>query len=238
MKKAFILSTLLGFAFFNAQMVVKKLDGTVINNGAVYSYNTFDTDESVLHFTVANSSATEGITVKVLCESLNNTTGDSFEFCFGGNCMPFVMPNFNYPPSGYNIAPGSNSGDSDHFWNKMDYSEPMSITFKIYQVDESQNEIGTPVHVTYAYNKQLAVNNVNAVKEVLIKNTIITSSLELSSKTNTGFQLFDMNSKLVKKGELKPGDNSINVQNLTQGIYILNTKSSTGKNQTQKIIKK
>ncbi|WP_084466364.1 T9SS type A sorting domain-containing protein [Kaistella palustris] len=238
MKKVLLLSTLLGFAVLNAQMLVKKLDGTIINDGAVYSYNTYDTDESMLNFTVVNTSATQNISVKVLAETFNNTAGENFEFCFGGNCMPFVMLGFNYPPNGYTIAPGSDSGDSDHFWNKMDYADPMSITFKIYQVDEFQNEIGTPVRVTYAYDKMLAVNNVNAAKEVILKSTIVNNSIELSSKNDTTFQLFDMNGKLVKKGTLKSGENSINVQNLTAGIYIFNTQNTGGKSQTQKIIKK
>ncbi|MGX9985557.1 T9SS type A sorting domain-containing protein [Chryseobacterium sp. POL2] len=238
MKKFFILSTFLGFALSNAQMLIKKHDGTVINDGAVFSFNTFDDDASKMYYRVINSSTTEDIKVKMICESLENSDGDSFQFCFGGYCMPFVMLNFNYPPEGYVIAPGSNSGDNDFLWNQKDYDAPMSASFKFYQVDAFDNEIGTPIRVKYIYDKNLAVTDVNAVKDVLVKNTVVTNSLELNSKINTSFQLFDMNSKLVLNSDIKVGDNKVNVQNLATGVYILNIKNANGKNQTQKIMKK
>lgn len=239
MKKFFILSTLLGFALSNAQMVLKKHDGTVIPDGTVFTYSTYDDYASKMYYRVHNTSTSQSIKVRMICESLSdNSTGNMFQFCFGGYCMPFVMTNYAYPPEGYVMNPGANSGDDDFLWNQTDYDTPMTAKFKFYEVDDFDNEVGTPIHVTYVYDKHLAVNDVNTTKDVLIKNTIITNKLDLNSKINTSFQLFDMNSKLVKAGELKTGDNSIDVNSLAAGVYIMNVKNANGKNQTQKVIKK
>ncbi|WP_300670473.1 T9SS type A sorting domain-containing protein [Soonwooa sp.] len=244
MKKFFLISSMLTCAFAYSQMQVQKLDGTPIHDGDVFTYGVFDdpelgTENSSLKFTVANTSSSP-IKVSVLCEKLNNTDGMDFEFCFGGNCMPFVIEGQDYPMSGqgYPIAAHGNSGTSDHFKNMTGYDDPMSMVFKFYQMDDLGNPIGTPVHVTYKYDKNLAVSDVNTTKDVVLKNTIVTNTLELVSKNKTSFQLYDMNSKLVMNSELKAGDNTINVSNLAAGVYILNAKNANGKMQSQKIIKK
>ncbi|SKC10901.1 Por secretion system C-terminal sorting domain-containing protein [Soonwooa buanensis] len=240
MKKFFILSSFLGFALSNAQMVLKKHDGTVIPDGTVFTVNSYNDDASKMYYRLHNTSTTESIKVKMICESVsdNYVPFDMFQFCFGGNCMIFITENMPYPEGDFIIGPGSNSGDDDFFWNWTDYDTPLTAKFKFYEVDAFDNEIGTPIHITYVYDKHLAVNDVNTTKDVLIKNTVITNQLDLNSKIKTSFQLFDMNSKLVKAGDLKAGDNTIDVNSLAAGIYIMNVKNANGKNQTQKIIKK
>lgn len=238
MKKLVLLSTFLTCSFALSQMAVKKLDGTVINDGAVYKYNTFNTDNDVLHFTVANTSATQNIKVKVLCESLTNTTGDEFEFCFGGNCMPFVVQGMNYPPNGYVIDANSNTGDFDHFWNLKESNEPMSFKFKFYQVDDFGNEIGQPVNITYVYDKQLAVADASTKSDILFKSTMVKDFIEFDSKTTSTINIFDFNGKLVINQEAKAGNNKINVQKLATGVYLVNSVSANGKVSTTKVIKK
>lgn len=238
MKKLVLLSAFLTCSFALSQMAVKKLDGTIMNDGDVYKYSTYDTDNDMLNFTVANTSSSQSIKVKVLCEALTNTTGEDFEFCFGGNCMPFVMLGMNYPPNGYNIDANSNTGDFDHFWNKKDSDQPMSFLFKFYQVDALGNEIGTPVRITYLYNKNLAVSDASAKSEIVLKNTVVTDFIELDSKNNGTISIFDFTGKLLLNKEVKAGNNKINAQKLAAGIYIVNTVSSNGKISTAKIIKK
>ncbi|QOW08982.1 T9SS type A sorting domain-containing protein [Kaistella flava (ex Peng et al. 2021)] len=238
MKKLVLLSAFLTCSFALSQMAVKKLDGTIMNDGEVYKYSTYDTNNDMLNFTVANTSPTQSIKVKVLCEALTNTTGEDFEFCFGGNCMPFVMLGMNYPPNGYTIDANSNTGDFDHFWNKKESDQPMSFLFKFYQVDALGNEIGAPVRITYLYDKHLAVSNTSAKSEIVLKNTVVTDFIELDSKNNGTISIFDFTGKLVLNQEVKAGNNKISAQKLAAGVYIVNIVSSNGKISTTKIIKK
>lgn len=238
MKKLVLLSTFLTCSFALAQMAVQKSDGTMMNDGDVYKFSTYDTNNDLLPFKVANTSSTESITVKVLCESLTNTSGDLFQFCFGGNCMPFVIEGMNYPPNGYTINANSDSGNSDYFWNQKDSAEPMSYKFKFYQVDDSGTEIGNPIRITYFYDKNLAVSSASAKAEILVRNTVVTDFIELDAKNNGRISIFDFNGKLVLDQEVKAGNNRFNVQKLTTGIYIVNAVSATGKKSTTKIIKK
>ena len=86
MKKFFILSSFLGFALSNAQMVLKKHDGTVIPDGTVFTVNSYNDDASKMYYRLHNTSATESIKVKMICESVsdNYVPFDMFQFCFGG----------------------------------------------------------------------------------------------------------------------------------------------------------
>lgn len=243
MKKIFILSSLLTLAIANAQMKIVKFDGTAtdpgteIINESTFSFNTFDDADSKLHFKVINTSTTQPIKVKMICEGLSNSDGQYFQFCFGGYCMPFVMLESEYPPEGYSIAAGGDAGISDFLWNQKDYNNPMSATFKIFQVDDFGSEVGTPIRVKYVYNKNLAVNDISKNKSIVLKNTMVGNTLELNSKINTPFQLFDMAGKLVKSDKLTVGNNTINVQALSKGIYILTYVNDAAKSESLKIVK-
>lgn len=234
---------MLSFAFSYSQMAVQKLDGTPIKDGDVYTYNKYGIDgvneDGILKFTVGNSSTSQSITVKVLCESVVNSDGDDFQFCFGGNCMPFVIAGQNYPPSGYVIGPQSTSGDSDHFWNLKDGDQPMSYTFKFFMTDPLGNEVGSPVRVTYKYDKAMAVNESSLSKSgVQLKSTVVTDNLEIISLKNANISLFDMNGKQVLNKEIKSGTTSTSVNSLNAGVYILNVVTAEGKISNIKIIKK
>ncbi len=244
MKKIFLFSTLLSFAYAFPQMTVKKLDGTVIKDGDVFTYETANTEDSQLKFSVYNTSTTSGINARIDCESLENTNGGDFEFCFGGNCMPFVIAGQSYPGDApYYIAPGSNSGDSDHFWNMTTESStgvyPMKFTFKFYQTDDLGNEIGTPIRMTYQYTKPLAVNESSFEKSgIQIQNTLVSDILKINSRVNTSAQIFDLSGRQVKSVSVYKGENSFNIQNLKPGTYLFTFKNSEGKLASYKILKK
>lgn len=244
MKKIILLSTLLSFAYAFPQMAVKKLDGTVIKDGDVFTYETANTDDSVLKFSVYNTSTTNGINARIDCENLENTYGGDFEFCFGGNCMPFVIAGQSYPGDApYYIAPGSNSGDSDHFWNMATESPtgqyPMKFTFKFYQTDDLGNETGTPIHITYQYTKPLAVNESSFEKSgIQLQNTLVSDVLKISSRIDTPVQIFDMSGRQVKTASVTKGDNSLDIQNLKPGTYLFTFRTSEGKLASYKILKK
>lgn len=241
-KKILLITAFFCFLFFNAQMVVKKSDGTVITDGSVFSYNSVDTDESILHFVVYNT-ATNDIKVRVLCESITNSDGSDFEFCFGGNCMPFVIVGQNYPPSGFTLPAGSNSGDGDHFWNKKAVSTtglyPMNFVFKFYQIDAFGNQIGSPVRITYKSLENLTTNEVDFNKYgISLKSTLINDNIELNAKIAGNIYLFDSTGKLVTSKIIYKGENKINVSQSKSGIYILNFEGNDGKIGNIKLIKK
>ena len=234
---------MLSFAFSHSQMAVQKLDGTPIKDGDVYTFNKYGIDgvneDGKLKFTIGNTSQTESITVKILCESFANSDGYDFQFCFGGNCMPFVIAGQNYPPTGYIVSPQSNSGDSDYFWNLKDSDQPMSYKFKFFMTDPLGNEVGTPVRITYIYNKTLAVNESSLnTSGIQLKSTMVTDNMEITALKNASISLFDFNGKQVLNKQIKSGTTSINVNNLSSGVYILNTVNAEGKVSNTKIIKK
>jgi len=234
------------FCYFlgNSQMVVKKYDGTVINDGDVFTYNTIDEDPASLKFRVHNTSTTESILAKIECTSISNSDGNLFEFCFGGNCFYSVFKGLMNPIDGpgYMIGPGSNSGDFDHFWNKKAESTtgdyPMDYQFKIFMVDPLGNETGDPVNITYRYAGALAVNDVNHQNIATIKNTVVNDVLTLESKIDTIIQIVDISGKVLHTSKIVKGNNEINLRNLTPGMYIVNIANATGKMISSKIIKK
>lgn len=238
-----ILTALFCYLLSYSQMVVKKLDGTTINNGDIFSYNTVDEESASLKFTVFNNSSTESMLVKIQCTSVSNSDGQEFQFCFGGYCFFSVFEGMMNPMDapGYLINPGSNTGDADHFWNLKTASTtgqyPMDFKFKIFEVDPLGNEIGTPVNITYRYAGALAVNDVSMQKDITIKNTVIKDILSFDSKSAADLQVIDYSGKLVSQNKVSKGNNEVNLQKLQAGVYILKFSNSEGKSFTSKIIK-
>jgi len=244
MKKRIILFAAF-FCYFlgYSQMVVKLHDGTEVHNGDVFTFNTVDEESATLKFRVHNNS-TDYISVKIECTSLENTDGEPFQFCYGGTCLYAVVEGRTLPmePGGFPIAPGSHSGDGDHFWNLRTESTtgvfPMNYNFKFFMVDPLGNEYGDPINVTYRYAGALAVNDVNQQNIATIKNTVVKDVLHLESKINTTLQIVEISGKVVHTSKLIKGDNSVNLQNLTSGMYIVNIANAAGKMISNKIIKK
>lgn len=241
-KKILLFATVLSYLAGTAQMAVKKLDGTEIHNGDVFEYSTADTDDSMLKFSVYNTSSTQPILVKILCESVLNSNGQSFEFCFGGNCMPFVIVGQDYPPMGYEIAAGSNSGDSDHFWNQSPVSTtgqyPMDFVFKVYMVDALGSELGDPVRLTYRYNGALGVKDASASAVFSLKNTLVNDVLNLTGKEAGSLNVTELSGKVVATAILAKGDNTVDLQKLQPGVYIVSMRNAGGQASSAKIIKK
>lgn len=241
-KKILLFATVLSYFLGTAQMSVQKYDGTLIHNGDVFEYSTADTEDSMLKFSVHNTSANQPILVKILCESVTNSNGQNFEFCFGGNCMPFVIVGQNYPPSGFEIAAGSNSGDSDHFWNQSPVSTtgqyPMDFVFKVYQVDALGTELGDPVRLTYRYNGALGVKDNELSALFSLKNTLVKEDLKIVGKEAGSLTVSDLSGKNVFTSGLAKGENTVNLQKLQPGVYIVTMKSAAGHTSSAKILKK
>ena len=55
----------------------------------------------------------------------------------------------------------------------------------------------------------------------------VKNSLDILSPLNQDAELFDSQGKLIKKFNLKKGQNNFDVSNLNTGIYLLKTNSET-----------
>ncbi len=62
-------------------------------------------------------------------------------------------------------------------------------------------------------------------------------SLSVNSLESVTFSLFDLSGKLLKSGDLKQGRNSIDISKLSNGLYILESLSSSGIQSSQKFFK-
>lgn len=65
-------------------------------------------------------------------------------------------------------------------------------------------------------------------------NPVTNGSIQVETEYSTSFQLSDLSGQLQGSGTLFPGENKLNISNLTAGMYILNT----GKHQTKIIVQK
>jgi len=115
----------------------------------------------------------------------------------------------------------------------------MDYTFKIYQVNGLGSEIGTPFTFTYRYNPNLSNAEVSQqFKGVLIKSTLVTSTLELEVQNQGTIKIYDLNGKQVYSGSLNQGNQLVDVSNLSSNLYIVNFTNNEGISFSQKILKK
>ena len=225
-----------------SQMTLKKLDGTIINNGDVFSFNVSTDPGADFEFVIGNTSASS-ITVKTKCVSMTNTNGASVVYCVQPNCINSLVVGNPFPSLGAVIPAGGTNGNFDHFEN-LDTGTNTSLNveyvFKFYQVDHSGIEIGTPISFTYRYNSALTDVNFESIKNigVTLKSNLIESNIEVNVKNKTEMKLYNLRGELIRKEELVLGNQLIDISNLISNIYILNFKNDSGEEQSIKIVKK
>ena len=242
MKKIIAVALGLVSTFGFAQLTLKKLDGTTINNGDIITFNTVGTTASDFGFVLGNSSAA-AITVKSKCMSFTNTTGTNVIYCIQPSCINSVTVGAAFPSSGAVIAAGATNGDFDHFENLDPGINPaanVDYVLKFYQVDHSGNEIGTPISFTYRYSPALSTSDFSVLKDagVQLKSNLVDATLELTLDSDTQVELVDLNGKQIRNEQFTSGNQVIEVSNLTSGVYILNVKNNQGRTASTKIVKK
>ena len=124
----------------------------IIDNQTL-TYNVLG-DESELGFYVTNLTDTTSY-YKITCESLTNTTGFGFQFCWG-ICLPEVVEGTTYPlDEPISINPGETQASSgDHFKNDntgIDTSASSDYTLLFFQTDADGTEIVGADTVTFTY---------------------------------------------------------------------------------------
>jgi len=241
MKKYFIIALLLFEVSLNAQFTVAKSDNTPLTNGHILSFNSIVYAQAALALKITNTNANT-INLKLKCTALTNTDGSLMEVCFGPDCYSGTIVNQVFPTSTV-VSVGSGQVNSTaHFTNGDAVGNgnfPMDYTFKIYQVNGLGSEIGTPFTFTYRYNPNLSNAEVSQqFKGVLIKSTLVTSTLELEVQNQGTIKIYDLNGKQVYSGSLNQGNQLVDVSNLSSNLYIVNFTNNEGISFSQKILKK
>lgn len=243
MKRIFI--ALICFFTFaaSAQMTLKRLDGTPINDGDVLTFDVAEEPGSYLGIKVYNASD-EQMNVKVKCISFTNTDGTNVQLCLGDVCLGTIIAGNSYPPNFPAIIdPTSENGNFDHFLNLnpgIDTSIPVEYVFKFYQLNNSGIEIGNSVTFSYRYASALGVSNFNQLEQsgVILKSNIVTNEIEMIASKNVHYTLFDVNGKSLASQNITIGNHSLDVTNLNSGVYILSIENSNGQKSATRIIKK
>jgi len=246
MKKLFIAALFLNTIFASAQLSVKKLDGTVINNGDVFVFNALSNPDDIenpnnyLGLKIYNTSS-QTMHIKAQCVSISNSTGDNLQLCIGDVCLSAITAGSSYPSSAVNIAANGTNSDFDHLLNAnpgINPALPVEYVIRIYQLNGNV-EVGNSVTFTYRYSGPLATTGFDSLAGagITLKSTVVKSQLDIFTQNDVSVTLFDTNGKLVRREELSSGIQAIDTSSLNAGMYIVNFKNKAGQQATAKIIK-
>lgn len=233
------------FAFFvtsiHSQIALSRHNGSPIVDGQVVAFNTIAFPAAEMDFYVTNLSSTTSTNVKIACESLVNNDGTGFELCFGNECLSYVESGEIYPSIPVILAPNGRNGEFDHLLNTSagSGSLPKDYVFRFFQVDGSGAEFSNSITMTYRYDSTLSVDDINQLETsgVIVKSTLVNNELSLDVLKPSQMTLYDIAGKLVYNARLEYGVQSIDVSNLSSGVFILKFTSDEGRVSTKKIIK-
>lgn len=241
MKKLLPLFFIFITSAIHSQISLSRLNGDPIIDGQVVAFNTIDYPASEMDFHVRNLSVTTTTNVKVTCEALVNNDGSGFELCFGNECLAFVELGETYPSTAVVLAPNGINGNFDHFLNTNAGSGtyPKDYVFRFFQVNGTGNEVSNSITTTYRYDPTLSVDDINQLQTsgVIVKSTSVKNDLLLDVLKPNHMSVFDINGRLVNSTKLLYGLQTVDVSNLSSGVYILKFTSEEGTVATKKIIK-
>ena len=219
-----------------SQFTVEDYDGEPILDGDIRTYTTLEESEATLYFWINNDSA-EDILVKIKNESITNSDGSSYQFCFGTLCIFDVEEGQTYPVSGVpeTIPAGGTNPQFDKFFNENPgdgTNYPIDYVWKFFQVDENGDEIGESITFTYRFDPTLSTNEFEGNNlGVKIHNTLANQTLIIESlKSEIDFTIFNLNGQSLLSNKVTAGMNEINVSSLTTGVYFIkfnNVENST-----------
>jgi hypothetical protein len=174
---------------------------------------------------------------------MTNTNGQMMEVCFGPDCYGTTAVGDVFPSSGSVNIPTGGVDSSCHLYNSdqgISTSVPLDYVFKIYQVDDLGAQIGTPFIFTYRYDATLSNTIVvgQNSKSVIIKSTTVNNNLDLEVNSKSDFSIYDLSGRLVLENNLDYGTQTIDVSNLTFGLYLINFVNENGDTSSVKFIKK
>lgn len=222
-----------------SQISLSRHNGTPITDGQVVAFNTIGFPAAEMDFYVRNLSTTTSTSVKVSCELLVNNDGTNFELCFGNECLSYVEQGEVYPSTPVVLAPNGVNGEFDHLLNTSGGSGTKDYVFKFYQINGSGSEVGNSITMTYRYDATLSLDDINQLETsgVIVKSTLVSNELTLDVLTPNQMAMFDITGKLVNNKKLAYGIQTVDVSNLSPGVYVLKFTSVEGRVSTKKIMK-
>lgn len=227
----------------SAQMTLKKLDGTPINNGDVFTFDVAEEPGSYLGIKIYNDSS-DPINVKVQVVDYTNTDGTNVQLCLGDVCLGTIVPGNSYPPNFPAFIDGnSENGNFDHFLNLnsgLDTNLPVTYSFRFYQLDANGAEIGNSVSFSYRYVSPLGVSDFAQLLQsgVSLKSNIVANELEMTLTKSIEYSLFDVTGKAVLSQNAAIGNHTADLSNLSSGTYILSYQNKEGQTGSIRVIKK
>jgi hypothetical protein len=249
MKKIVFLVACLTSSLAFSQMTMKKLDGTPINNGDVFTYSVVgnasevtSSDPAYLGLKIYNSSASN-INVKMKVMSMTNATGSNLQFCIDPICVGTISVGSSYPSSSPSVIPANGqNGNFDHFVNGYagNGTAPVEYVLKFYMVNSFGAEIGSSITITYKYDPNLSNTAFNDLKSngIMLKSTLVDAQIEFETTAGGKAEVYDVNGKAVTNAVYTAGSNSIDVSNLNASVYILSFTTDEGKKASLRVIKK
>ncbi|WP_298221396.1 T9SS type A sorting domain-containing protein [Flavobacterium sp.] len=242
MKSLFLSIVCLASFFATAQMSLAKLNGTPINDGDVFTFDSAVEPGSYLGIKIFNNSNTD-INIKVKVVSIVNANGTNLQLCVGDVCLSTITAGSTYPNFPAVIEANGQNGDFDHFLNLntgIDQTAPVEYTLKFFQVNDNGVEVGNSVTFSYRFVSALSVSNFNALAQsgVTLKSNVVTSDIEMSLTKNVQYDLYDISGKSVMHQNANIGEQRIDVSNLNSGVYLLYFQNEQGQKASAKIIKK
>jgi len=240
-KKLLLISIMLTSYICQAQFdVIYKRNNSIVTDGQSYSFTDSACgyeDPCNWKFEVTNTS-TQDIYMKIIVDNLVNTDGTDFQLCFALVCLNNVSLNGAYPSTAALIAPGETNSLGNNLWNlnPAGTTTPMSWTFRFQAYDASDNEIGTPISMTYDYQPVLSIEDAE-VLNLEVFPTVVKNELNISIDENVSAVFYDITGKKVKAVEVLSGDQRLDISDLSSQIYFVNFRNEEGLESTFKIVK-
>lgn len=247
MKYLIRLSLIICFNFSFAQLSISNLDnGTPILDGDVFNYDKLGSatgSDGKLKFKITNTSTTETIKVLGQMVSFTNTNGTNCQFCVNPECYFNVSPGQTIPNVPVELAPGADNGNFDSFYNSNPgdgVNYPLSYTFRFFMVDDTGNEVGDDVTITYNYTPENFSTNDFSLADlgITLENTVVSDNLNFIANTDISFEVYDMIGRAIGDYSFKAGQHQVNMSDLSSGNFILIFEDDSGKQSQVRIQKR
>ena len=214
----------------------------LITDGQTLNYSTtgcgYPNGNCVWKFVITNTSASD-VRVRAVLDARTNASSSDGQLCVGSGCFIFLNVNQAYPNNAIVLAPGASIGDngSQSFYNlaPMGTSAAMSWTFRFQAYDASDNEIGSPISVTYNYDSTLSSSEFN-LSDLKIYTNQTNKTLNVNTPENLKVNIYNILGKRVKSADITSQNNQVSVSDLSSQIYIVRLTDNNGKSVTKKIV--
>ena len=204
-------------------------------------------DNAGIEFYVTNMGDNETWTNVKVMEINNNTSPPTngnegvgnVQFCWGICYLQIILGN-TYPSSPEHLDPGASTApEGNHFINYYegdDPQEPVSYVFEFRETDASGNVTGNTITITYIYEPNTAVTEVPAFEADLYPNPA-THSLHIRTGQHILAEVLDHTGRTVLPATGINGDDRLDLEGLTSGIYYVRMTDDNGNTVVKAFIK-